>query len=169
MSGGRGVLNGSKRQGSEGTAEDEGCSRLMEDRAKWMEGKKGVNSKKRKTIIEEIVPKKNMTRSSSRLVIPAETEEPTERVESTTQQEETPVVTQEPAGEVGLMEGIRYNGDRNPYFHTRTNIGEVGLMEELGTMETKPPTSTQEPTGRKSQLREGISLKNQWGRTHSLK
>jgi hypothetical protein len=33
--------NGSKRQGSEGATEDEGCSRVMEDRAKWMEGKKG--------------------------------------------------------------------------------------------------------------------------------
>ena len=43
MSGGRGVLNGSKRQGSEGVVEDEGCSRVMEDQAKWMEGKNGVN------------------------------------------------------------------------------------------------------------------------------
>jgi hypothetical protein len=35
MSGGRDVLNGSKGQGSEGTEVDEGCNRVMEDRAKW--------------------------------------------------------------------------------------------------------------------------------------
>jgi len=39
MSGGRDVLNGSKGQGSESLAVDEGCSRVMEDRVKQMEGK----------------------------------------------------------------------------------------------------------------------------------
>jgi hypothetical protein len=38
------LVNGATRQGSEGAAEDEGCNRMMEDRAKWMEGKKGQPS-----------------------------------------------------------------------------------------------------------------------------
>jgi hypothetical protein len=39
MSGGRDVLNGPKGQGSESATVDEGCSRVMEDRVKQMEGK----------------------------------------------------------------------------------------------------------------------------------
>jgi uncharacterized protein Veg len=39
MSGGRGVLNGSEGQGSEGAVVDEGCSRVMKDREKQTEGK----------------------------------------------------------------------------------------------------------------------------------
>ena len=39
MSGGRDVLNGPKGQGSESAIVDEGCSRVMEDQAKQMEGK----------------------------------------------------------------------------------------------------------------------------------
>jgi hypothetical protein len=35
------VVNGTNGQGSEGAEVDEGCSRVMKDRAKWMEGKKG--------------------------------------------------------------------------------------------------------------------------------
>jgi hypothetical protein len=39
MSGGRDVVNGTNGQGSEGTEVDEGCSRVMKDQAKRMEGK----------------------------------------------------------------------------------------------------------------------------------
>jgi len=39
MSGRQDILNGPKGQGSESAAVDEGCSRVMEDRAKRMEGK----------------------------------------------------------------------------------------------------------------------------------
>jgi hypothetical protein len=39
MSGERDVVNGTKGQGSEGAEVDEGCSRMMKDQAKWMEGK----------------------------------------------------------------------------------------------------------------------------------
>jgi hypothetical protein len=35
------VVNGTNGQGSEGAEVDEGCSRVMKDWAKWMEGKKG--------------------------------------------------------------------------------------------------------------------------------
>ena len=41
MSGERDVVNETKGQGSEGTSVNEGCSRVMEDREKWMEGIKG--------------------------------------------------------------------------------------------------------------------------------
>jgi hypothetical protein len=37
----RGIVNETKGQGSEGTEVDEGCSRVMKDRTKQMEGKKG--------------------------------------------------------------------------------------------------------------------------------
>ena len=43
MSGRQGIVNGTKGQGSEDAKVDEGCSRVMKDRAKWMEGKKGVS------------------------------------------------------------------------------------------------------------------------------
>jgi hypothetical protein len=39
MSGRQGIVNGTKGQGSEGTKVDEGCSRVMKDKEKWMEGK----------------------------------------------------------------------------------------------------------------------------------
>jgi hypothetical protein len=35
------VVNGTNGKGSEGAEVDEGCSRVMKDRVKWMEGKKG--------------------------------------------------------------------------------------------------------------------------------
>jgi hypothetical protein len=54
-------------------------------------------------IIEVVVPKKNMTRSSLGLVNPIEIEEPTERDESKEQQEETPDVTQELEREVRII------------------------------------------------------------------
>jgi hypothetical protein len=34
-------MEADKRQGGEGAAEDERCNRMMEDRAKWMEGGNG--------------------------------------------------------------------------------------------------------------------------------
>jgi hypothetical protein len=34
---------GMKDKGVRAQEVDEGCSRVMEDRAKWMEGKKGIN------------------------------------------------------------------------------------------------------------------------------
>jgi uncharacterized protein Veg len=39
MSGRQGIVNGTKGQGSEGAEVDEGCSRVMKDREKWMQGK----------------------------------------------------------------------------------------------------------------------------------
>jgi hypothetical protein len=43
MSGERDVVNGTKGQGSEGAEVDEGCSRVMKDRAKMDRGENGIN------------------------------------------------------------------------------------------------------------------------------
>ena len=60
MEGRGGVLNGSKRQGSEGATEDEGCNRMMEGQVKRMEGGNGINrailrhhERNAKSIVEE--------------------------------------------------------------------------------------------------------------------
>jgi hypothetical protein len=63
-------------------------------------------SKKTKTIIEVIIPKKNMTRSSLGLANPAKKKEPMKRDESKEQQEETLAVTQEPKREFGIMKEL---------------------------------------------------------------